>query len=247
MTALFYFSSTGNSLDIARQLQQRLGGEIHYIPHFQGKMEVFDRLIIVSPIYSFGLPVHTENFLHTLPVGIPCYIILNYGGMAASAPYYAYCAAVKCGLDIRGVFTVKMPENYTLSLVPPQFFLRSALKGSRKKITWIANAIEEGKTRIPRKPGLNLEKIYRKNRANWHLIAAGFSVNEDCIHCNKCVSLCPAGNISVENGKVTFQDHCVGCLGCYHRCPRKAINYKNQTQKKPRYVNPNVNEADITQ
>jgi len=35
------------------------------------------------------------------------------------------------------------------------------------------------------------------------------------------------------------KDKCVACLGCYHRCPSKAIEYKNK-KKKFRYINQRV-------
>ena len=43
-----------------------------------------------------------------------------------------------------------------------------------------------------------------------------------------------------------FADRCVACLGCYHRCPQKAIVYKNR-KKKDRYLNPNIRESEIGQ
>ena len=76
------------------------------------------------------------------------------------------------------------------------------------------------------------------------MIAKDFSVSEDCVSCGKCVELCPAGNIFLENGRISFGDQCVICLGCYHRCPQKAIRYQNKV-KTDRYLNPNIRELDI--
>ena len=61
---------------------------------------------------------------------------------------------------------------------------------------------------------------------------------------SKCVSICPVGNIYLEDGKIMFSNKCIACLGCYHRCPQKAIIYKGNT-KKDRYINPNMNECHI--
>ena len=66
------------------------------------------------------------------------------------------------------------------------------------------------------------------------------------MQCGKCVRLCPVQNISLENGRICFADRCVACLGCYHRCPQKAIVYKNR-KKKDRYLNPNIRESEIGQ
>lgn len=88
------------------------------------------------------------------------------------------------------------------------------------------------------------EKVYLKNKANWHLIGRRFSVTDDCVKCGKCVDLCPSQNISLTDKGIVFADKCVACLGCYHRCPKKAIVYLNKS-KKDRYVNPNIDESNI--
>jgi flavodoxin len=66
MTGIFYFSATGNSLYVAQCLQSVFGGSIRYIPNYEGNGEEYDRIIIVSPIYSFGLPVHVYDFIPRL-------------------------------------------------------------------------------------------------------------------------------------------------------------------------------------
>lgn len=62
MNGIFYFSSTGNSLYLSKRIKSKLGGKIIYIPNYQGDASEFEKIIVVSPIYSFGLPVHTYNF-----------------------------------------------------------------------------------------------------------------------------------------------------------------------------------------
>ena len=58
------------------------------------------------------------------------------------------------------------------------------------------------------------------------------------------MKLCPSDNISLKEGKIEFGDSCVACLGCYHRCPEKAIRYKNR-KKRDRYFHPEVRESDL--
>ena len=50
MNGIFYFSGTGNSLWLAKQVKIRLGGEIRYIPKWNGDISVYDKLIIVCPV-----------------------------------------------------------------------------------------------------------------------------------------------------------------------------------------------------
>ena len=85
MTGILYFSSTGNSLQIATQIRSAMGGTIRYIPTYQGTGEEFDQIILVSPIYSFGLPVHVYDLIPKLTKERPVWVVLNYGGMSGGA------------------------------------------------------------------------------------------------------------------------------------------------------------------
>lgn len=243
MVGILYFSATGNSLYVAQRIQKTIGGSIRYIPNYDGNGEEFERVIIVSPIYSFGLPVHVYDLLPKLTKNRPVWVVLNYGGMTGGADSFTYRYSKEIGLDIQGVFTVRMPENYTLTFSAPSFYTDATLKAAPKAIDKVALQIQNRQQRIPRNKR-TMEETYLKNRPTWHLIANDFSVSDNCIRCGKCIDLCPTQNISLQNGKITFADRCVICLGCYHRCPQKAIRYKNKN-KKDRYINPNICETDI--
>ena len=52
MLGILYFSATGNSLYIAKKLRESLGGEVIYIPSYQGDCSEFDNVILVTPIHS---------------------------------------------------------------------------------------------------------------------------------------------------------------------------------------------------
>ncbi len=243
MNGILYFSATGNSLYIAKKLQSTIGGVIRYIPKYVGDGGEFERLYIVTPIYSYGIPIHVAELLPRLDKTKEITVIQNYGGMACGADRLMYVYALRSGLNIKSVYKLKMPENYTLTFTVPKFYLNRALKKADRRIDAVVDCIIKGESRIPEKCGTK-ERIYLKNRSNWHLIGKRFSVADDCTRCGKCVSLCPAANISLSDGGIIFGDSCVACLGCYHRCPQKAIRYNNK-KKRDRYVNPNIDENDI--
>lgn len=243
MTGILYFSSTGNSLQIATQIRSAMGGTIRYIPTYQGTGEEFDQIILVSPIYSFGLPVHVYDLIPKLTKERPVWVVLNYGGMSGGADAFTYRYALEHGVQIKGVYLIRMPENYTLIFSAPQFYVDATLRSAPKAIEGVIQKIQNEEPRIPKKKRTK-EALYLKNRPTWHLIARDFSVTEDCVKCGKCVELCPTNNISLTDGEITFADRCVICLGCYHRCPKKAIRYRNN-KKQDRYLNPTVHESDI--
>lgn len=189
------------------------------------------------------MPAHVYELLPKLDKNKELIVIQNYGGMIGGADYLLYQYATKLGLNIKSIYTIKMPENFTLTFSVPKFYLNSTLKSSNKRIDKIINMIQAEKYILPKKKKTKEQK-YLRNKSNWHLIGSDFKANEKCVKCKKCINLCPVGNISLVDGKITFGDKCVACLGCYHRCPQKAIIYKNKN-KKSRYINPNINENEI--
>ena len=243
MIGILYFSSTGNSLYISKKIKEKIGGQIVYIPSYSGNGSEFEKLIIVTPIYSFGMPSHVYNLLPSLDRTRALIIVQNYGGMIGGADYYVYRYAIQNGLNIKSVYTIKMPENFTLTFTMPKFYLKSVLKGADKRIDKVIAKILNNETVVPKKKKTK-EATYLKNKSNWHLIGERFSVTDTCIKCGKCIDICPAKNIAFSEDKIIFADRCVACLGCYHRCPQKAIVYLKK-KKKDRYINPNIDENII--
>lgn len=243
MTGIFYFSSTGNSLYIAKRIGDHFTEKVHYIPNYQGDTNLFKNIIIVSPVYSWGLPKHVYDFLISISETPMVYVVLNFGGMMGGADYYTYQLAKTHGVNIRAIYSIKMPENFTLTFSTPSFYNRIVLKSAERKILRIIDGINNAQQHLPIQKKTK-EEAHAKNKTNWHLLAADFSVNDSCVKCKKCIDICPANNIIMQDEAIHFLDRCVACLGCYHRCPQKAIVYKNR-HKKDRYINPNICENDI--
>lgn len=82
------------------------------------------------------------------------------------------------------------------------------LKGCPLKCKWCSN------------PESQLEKIqvlYDQNK---------------CIHCQKCVNICPQKAISIisEHIHIDF-NNCIGCLECVNNCPAKALSHEGEYKK----------------
>ena len=245
MNGIFYFSSTGNSLFIAEQIKAELGGEIRYIPKFKEDVNTYDKIIIVSPIHSFGFPTLVYDFVINIKSSKPLYIVLNHGGMQANAPYFAYQLCKEKGLNIRSVQAVMMPEIYPLTISQPKFLMNLVLHKAPKRLIPVIEAIRDDKEIVIQKPKKDKwTPKHLENRKNFHLIVEDFSITKNCNNCQKCIRICPVGNIRHESGSIVFGEKCVSCLSCYHRCPEEAIVYKNK-RKKSRYINPFIQEKNI--
>lgn len=60
-------------------------------------------------------------------------------------------------------------------------------------------------------------------------------INENCIGCGLCVSLCPMNNISICNGKAIGGKKCTMCYRCISHCPKKAITLLGKGVKEQCY------------
>ena len=89
------------------------------------------------------------------------------------------------------------------------------------------------------------QKRYEKFMAQIPASDSGYHVNDDCISCGICRKVCPAGNITIEDGKPVFHHQCKSCMACIQHCPKRAINYQEKTQKRRRYTHPDVDAQTI--
>ncbi|MFQ6881760.1 EFR1 family ferrodoxin [Clostridium sp.] len=88
MNKIYYFTGTGNSLQIAEDLSGELGeSSINKIAEYSGDLIEADTLGIIFPIYFWGLPLIVCEFLKKLNVKKDTYIyaIGNFGGLPGKA------------------------------------------------------------------------------------------------------------------------------------------------------------------
>lgn len=87
-TVVYYFSATGNSLYVAKFLQDALGdAELHSIPEelFHGSFDAAaDCVGFVFPMHCMGLPMQVESFMERLTIADNPYI---FAIATCGAPY----------------------------------------------------------------------------------------------------------------------------------------------------------------
>ena len=134
---ILYFSGTGNSFYIAKKIQQEVSGEIRYIPNYKGTGSEFDKIILVTPIYSFGMPKHVYELLPRLDKMKELIVVQNFGGMSGGADYFMYEYCAKLGLNLQSIYLLQMPENYTTTFTVPAPYIKVVLKNAEKRLNKI--------------------------------------------------------------------------------------------------------------
>lgn len=245
---IFYFSGTGNSLAIARDIAGRLGdANIEKLKHPLGELDGYENIGLVFPVYMFGMPNIVREFLEKLKGVKRIFVVVSHGGMPGAALSQAKAIALKADIEVVGLYSIKMPDNYI-----PMFNgasekdIETLLAGAKEETARIAEKIKSGKSREDLRSGRSyLGLVNRIGIKKIKNMGSGFHSDERCTECGICHRICPAGNIYIEDGKPKWKDRCEGCMACIQWCPVESIQYKKKTQKKRRYRNPEVTMGDI--
>ncbi|MBN1912962.1 MAG: EFR1 family ferrodoxin [Candidatus Omnitrophica bacterium] len=255
-TVLFYFSATGNSLKVARDLADELG-EVKVLPMTKAMIlpldEKYEALGIVYPVYMFGLPLIVAEFLRKFIFEPRSYIfsVATLGGLPGRAHTLAQGILKNRDLELSAGFSVLMPGNYTpLYGAIPQERQQKMFREEKQRVRDIAGFIKE------RKRGIIEEKPFLINFLLYKLLYQagsrripradeGFWVKDTCTKCGICEKICPVENIKMVKGKPQWLHYCQHCMACLQWCPVEAIQYKKSTQGKKRYHHPDIIAEDI--
>jgi ferredoxin len=70
-------------------------------------------------------------------------------------------------------------------------------------------------------------------------------MEDQCVACGKCESICPNDNIQIVDGTAVINKHCTECFGCVHICPKQAIYVRKPIGKTSQYINKNIDINDM--
>lgn len=246
---ILYFSGTGNSEYVAKKIAKELDDEsinlFEKIRH-QDFIELvsYKPWVIVTPTYAWRIPRVLYDWLQNtiLKGNNMIYFVMTCGGNIGNANVYLKGLCAAKGLDLKGCYPIKMPENYIALYDAPEYnksleIIEEAKSSIDKAITHIKQEKSFPKTTITLKDRLNSGVV---NSIFYPVFvhAKKFYATKDCISCGTCQKVCPLGNIHIEKGKPVWNDCCTHCMACICKCPTKAIEYGNNTKHKVRYTCP---------
>jgi ferredoxin len=272
---IFYFSGTGNSLAIARELAERTKGRLISIPSVLSEESIRSEtevIGIVFPVYFRailgGIPHILRRFVAKLDNLASKYIyaVSTYG---LGGPVFRILDEYiqSKGGRLAASFSIKMPYYYlALAGLGDQILRKQqdTLSTASRKLELIRETIEARmctKT-DPSNPILNailglpgkafyyltLRKLADSGLPLDELlfwIDRGFHVDEKCDRCGICVRLCPVGNIKYDNNKLTWLHHCEQCCSCIQYCPKKAISLNGKSPAEKKFHHPGISVNDL--
>jgi ferredoxin len=249
---VFYFSGTGNSFKVAKTISKELENcTIASMAKPFSVTKQYDSIGFVHPVYFWGLPkiviefiknIHLENNKNTY-----YYSVATYGGLAGNAVYQIYELLLNIhAIRLNYGQKLHMFANY-VAAYDMSSKSEAITKKSDKKLIPIINAIKAKKNNKVNKLTKIFESMNKKFVETVSDMDKDFSVNANCTSCGLCKKMCPVQNIEMINNKPQYRHHCEQCMACIQYCPQKAINYKNVTQNRRRYTNPEINRDELAE
>ena len=266
--AIYYFSGTGNSLHVARELQKRIPGT-NLIPI----VSLLSNDVIktkaktvgfVFPIYITLATVPVRKFLKKIDVTSTKYIfaIITREGTLCLAHNYLESILKKKGKSLDSLFILNMTQNSPTGIKPAEGDKNWINVITKEKIAALESEVQHKldliqkiitkKAKYPENGFSQPLKTFFANLLsfitdNIHTEIKFYS-DDTCNNCGICEKVCLSGKIKTGNGKPVWQKdvHCFYCYACFNFCPEQAILVeKIYTLKNGRYSHPEITANDI--
>lgn len=267
---IYYFSGTGNSLAIAKELGRLLVEPVVPIrPRDTSHLLVRDAVCtIVTPIHNYDIPPAVKSFIARLwvPEGNPYFaVIINYGGLLGNGPASAQRAFEQQQLTLAYNQSVVVPDNAGPIIRRP--YDLSSLATLAQRLAVIADDIRQRKTQGCEIAYSRFIALKTKGAEMFlNSPATKLHVQKSlCIGCERCVKLCPVDNVKATEveatintitgtldttavkttKRITFDNRCIHCLACVQWCPVGAIRMGYISFTNRQYTNPTVRPEEL--
>jgi Na+-translocating ferredoxin:NAD+ oxidoreductase RNF subunit RnfB len=261
---IYWFSGTGNSLALARDLAVKTGAQLTPLaPLIQSKTIISpaEAIGLVFPVYDFKAPAIIENFV-TRFEGLGnkyLFALCTYGISPFKCLVGLKNQLAAKSIVLKAGFAVMMPHNAVGNTGFSNADRNKALAEGKKRIDYIAQVINNRQI-MPVETELLFSALFLHGllfkvikpviplllhtaRYGWESLA--FQINDRCSGCATCSKVCPVSNVTMDNNRPVWGNNCLSCFACIQWCPCEAIQLGTGEIKVERYHHPEIKSSDL--
>lgn len=244
---VFYFTATGNSLFIAKQLSDSPLSIPQELKKTDFTYEA-DEIGFVFPDYAAAVPVIVREFVEKARFKASyIFSVITFGNASVNVAEWWNDWTKAKGLHNNYINTILMVDNYL-----PVFDMNEQIKIDKKtdeNMAGIIGDISGHKDFIAPSEMGRFTKEMLQGMQDMH-----FSQNSEqlikldadkCIQCATCTEVCPRGNFSLASGGLQISGKCEFCLACVQNCPQHALSLERERNKEARYRHPDISLNEI--
>ncbi|KKK54774.1 hypothetical protein LCGC14_3081320, partial [marine sediment metagenome] len=257
-TALYYFSGTGNALQIAKNISVKLE-ESNLIPIAKVWQDADlkatgEKVGFIFPLYYSGLPKIVYDFVENINLNSADYffaVVVSGGDVSALLPLQQLERILTSkSKNLNSAFLIRMPNNYIIGYdIHSEQQQKEFFESANEKVEAIFEIVKNSENSLPdnilEKDLNRADRFNTKFREKVNESDKSFYSDDNCNSCGICEEICPVNNIILEDGVPQWQHKCQQCLACINFCPEKSIQFGTQTLKTQRYHNPEITLQDI--
>ena len=248
MAVIFYFSGTGNSLNVANKLGKELAARVEGISaYLRSPYTIEDEVIgFVTPVYCFALPPLVKDFLQKAQFKAPQYLfgVATMGAMAGQTLNQAEHILAQRDIKLHAGFKLALPDS-SIVFPSPAKRKEEMLQNEEAKVAEIAAAVKRQEVNNQRSSFLFVGDIVES--VSWWVMKNIYktdhkhAVEDRCIGCGLCAKICPMSCIEMKDEYPVFGENCANCFACAQWCPQNAIYLgKLVPDQRTKYVHPGV-------
>ena len=254
-TTIYFFSGTGNSLAVAKDIANKLG-DCTLIPvakylDMESVTINSEKVGFVFPLYYQSIPKLVTDFIRKANFSNTNYlftVITKGAPNAGSAVKEMVDLLNDKGLNLNLGSYILMPQNFVTGFkIPVEKVQEKLFDKAKIKIDDICNLVKLKKNKFDAEPLAFLKAIKKTSLYQKNIIIHDeqFYTDANCNGCGICEKVCPVNNIKLSDNIPEWLGNCENCLACMHFCTKESIQYNTNTVKFDRYHHPDVSVKEI--